>query len=61
MVYRKSVIYLVLSLHGQIIHLPEEMITRWPKEKAVQHALALPYPTWTQITPHGQKLCSCEM
>ena len=39
MVQHISAIYLPLSLHGQIIHLREEMITQWPKvEKAVQRA-----------------------
>ena len=39
MVQHKSVIYLPLSLHGQIIHLREEMITPRPKvEKAAQRA-----------------------
>ena len=39
MVQHKSVIYLPLSLNGQIIHSREEMITLWPKvEKAVQRA-----------------------
>ena len=31
MVQHKSVIYLPLPLHGQIVHLCEEMITLWPK------------------------------
>ena len=39
MVQHKSVIFLPMSLHGQIIHLREEMITPWPKvEKVVQRA-----------------------
>ena len=50
MVSHKSVIYLPLSLHGQIIHLREEMITQWPKvEKAVQCGPLS--PTWNSFGP----------
>ena len=43
MVQHKSVLYLPLSLHGQIIHFREEMISPWPKvEKEAQRALLSP-------------------
>ena len=48
MVCYKSVIYLPLSFHGQIIHLHEEMITRWPEdEKGAQRAPLS--PTWQAV------------
>ena len=40
MVWHESVIYLPLSLHGQIIHLPEEMMVKTLKNRPT--CLALP-------------------
>ena len=51
MVWHKSVIYLPLSLHEQVVHLCEEVITIWPKvEKAVQHAPLS--PTFSNVIYH---------